>query len=363
VPHAFARVGAFPLAAATAVFSVGAFFAAAPVVSHILGQTFSARPSVETRTVGLPTPGSRFSSAFATVAPAPLPAQPLVASQPSFSTAEALPAAGVVTTFRITEPHDGPALAFARQPAPQQLAYATFQRPAVMVAQLPAKRPAAEWPLRGAAPAETGPETAALAYAPAGRDIEAPFEALMGGADEGLPVPRPRPDDATLSAWLDGRAPGQFATGQHAWVSNPLPASVHDAKQQKCLAEGIYFEARGESELGQAAVAQVILNRVRNPAYPDTICQVVYQNKNWRNRCQFSFACDGVKDRVWSQSAWRIAQRIAKDVTDGKIWLDDVGDATHYHANYVRPHWGRRMIKTDRVGAHIFYRTRFGGWS
>jgi spore germination cell wall hydrolase CwlJ-like protein len=74
-------------------------------------------------------------------------------------------------------------------------------------------------------------------------------------------------------------------------------------KEQKCLAEGIYFEARGEKVEGQAAVAQVILNRVRNPTFPNTICGVVYQNDTWRNRCQFSFACDGIRDRINSLAA------------------------------------------------------------
>ena len=106
-----------------------------------------------------------------------------------------------------------------------------------------------------------------------------------------------------------------------------------------------------------------MLNRVRNPAYPDTICSVVYQNKSWRGRCQFTFACDGIADRVRSKRAWRVAVRIAKDVTDGKIWLDDVADSTHYHANYVSPRWGRTMIKQDKIGLHVFYRTRYGGWS
>ncbi|MEO9961273.1 MAG: cell wall hydrolase, partial [Nisaea sp.] len=77
----------------------------------------------------------------------------------------------------------------------------------------------------------------------------------------------------------------------HSWVATPLPASAFAEDEQTCLANGIYFEARGEEEEGQAAVAQVILNRVRNPAYPDTICGVVYQNQSWKNRCQFSFAC------------------------------------------------------------------------
>jgi spore germination cell wall hydrolase CwlJ-like protein len=156
----------------------------------------------------------------------------------------------------------------------------------------------------------------------------------------------------------------QFAAGQHEWMQNPLPASVYTAKQQRCLAEALYFEARGESETGQAAVAQVILNRVRNPAYPNSICGVVYQNRELRNRCQFSFACDGTSDRVHAASrAWRVARRIAKSVTDGKIWLKDVADSTHYHANYVSPEWGPTMIRQEQVGAHIFYRTRYGGWS
>jgi spore germination cell wall hydrolase CwlJ-like protein len=208
-----------------------------------------------------------------------------------------------------------------------------------------------------------------LAYAPANSDHEAPFDALMGGVEgdkdeAAVYMPRPRPDDDVVEAWLDGRNAAFFTADQHEWMQNPLPASVHEKAQQKCLAEAIYFEARGEPELGQAAVAQVVLNRVKNPAYPNTICAVVYQNKHLKNRCQFSFACDGVKDRVRTFSrAWRVAERIARDVTDGKTWLKDVADSTHYHANYVSPDWGPTMIRKDRVGAHIFYRTKYGGWS
>ena len=88
----------------------------------------------------------------------------------------------------------------------------------------------------------------------------------------------------------------KLGRGDHAWAANPLPKSAFSAAQQRCLAEGIYFEARGEPVSGQAAVSQVILNRVRNPHYPNTICGVVYQNKHWRNRCQFSFACDRIRD-------------------------------------------------------------------
>ena len=119
-----------------------------------------------------------------------------------------------------------------------------------------------------------------------------------------------------MLAWLDGRALGQFAPGQHPWVQNPLPASVFEAKQQKCLAEGIYFEARGEPEAGQAAVAQVILNRVRNPAYPENRSAASSTRiENWRHRCQFSFACDGRSERIAEQRQWETAQRVARDVT------------------------------------------------
>ena len=148
----------------------------------------------------------------------------------------------------------------------------------------------------------------------------------------------------------------------HAWAATPLPATAYTDKEQKCLANGLYFEARGESTLGQAAVGQVILNRVRNPAFPNTICGVVYQNKSWRNRCQFSFACDGARDRIADSGAWARVSRVAEQVTKGELWINAVGSATHYHANYVRPRWARAMEKVDKIGKHIFYRTFNGGW-
>jgi spore germination cell wall hydrolase CwlJ-like protein len=145
-------------------------------------------------------------------------------------------------------------------------------------------------------------------------------------------------------------------------MSNPLPPEVFSAAEQKCLATGIYFEARGEVEKGQAAVAQVILNRVRNPAYPGTICGVVYQNKNLRNRCQFSFACDGIPDIILNRANYRIAEEVALAVTAGKIFLPEVGSSTHYHATYVNPRWNKTMEERKKIGLHIFYRTFGGGW-
>ena len=135
------------------------------------------------------------------------------------------------------------------------------------------------------------------------------------------------------------------------------------AKSEKCLTEAIYFEARGEPVKGELAVAQVVINRLKNPAYPNTICGVVYQNKDMRDACQFSFACDGIKDRVAGREHYEMAEEVALAVTSGKIWIAEVGSSTHYHATYVRPRWARTMEKMMKIGRHIFYRTHGGGWS
>jgi spore germination cell wall hydrolase CwlJ-like protein len=151
--------------------------------------------------------------------------------------------------------------------------------------------------------------------------------------------------------------------GDHEWAANPLPKAAFSESEQHCLTAGIYFEARGEPVKGQAAVSQVILNRVRNPSYPNSICGVVYQNKEWRNRCQFSFACDRITDKVNDPKRWEIASYVARETTEGRIWLKEVGSSTHYHATYVQPKWASAMKKVGRIGLHIFYRTFGGGWS
>ncbi|MET0941310.1 MAG: cell wall hydrolase [Mesorhizobium sp.] len=188
----------------------------------------------------------------------------------------------------------------------------------------------------------------ATAYAQAEPDYAkaSPFESLLQEPDPN-----------------SGRFVPPIAKGDHDWMRKPLPAQVFSPAEQKCLANAIYFEARGESLKGQAAVAQVVLNRVRNPAYPKTVCGVVYQNDQWRNRCQFSFACDGKKDRILSPKHYKMAQDIAMAVTAGKIFIPEVGSSTHYYANYVHPNWARTMQKMKKIGLHIFYRTYGGGWS
>ncbi|KQP91736.1 cell wall hydrolase [Methylobacterium sp. Leaf117] len=135
-----------------------------------------------------------------------------------------------------------------------------------------------------------------------------------------------------------------------------------DAKdrEQRCLAEAVYFEARSESEEGQAAVAQVVLNRVKSGLYPGNVCGVVYQNRHRYMGCQFSFACEGKSLRITDDGSWQTASRIASAVIDGRTYLDEVGGATHYHADYVRPGWSRRLKKMDVIGRHIFYQLKRG---
>lgn len=186
------------------------------------------------------------------------------------------------------------------------------------------------------------------------------------------------PDDFVMFDWPDeadvpaSAAPGGetiaakgevTGAGQHP--KSPAErlglAGPARARAEKCLANAVYFEARGEPVRGQIAVAQVVMNRVFSGYYPDNVCGVVYQNANRRFACQFTFACDGTRDRVDEPDAWRRAKEIARDTLDGKLWLPDVGKATHYHAYWVRPGWIREMHKLDRIGVHTFYRPRNWG--
>ena len=125
--------------------------------------------------------------------------------------------------------------------------------------------------------------------------------------------------------------------------------------EENCLARAIYFEARSESELGQIAVAKVVLNRVKDPEYPNTICGVVYQGSGRRNSCQFSFACDGLPDDVRSASAWGQAKRLAKMTIAGDAKVAALTTATNYHADYVKPKWAKSMKRLVKIGRHIFY--------
>jgi spore germination cell wall hydrolase CwlJ-like protein len=126
--------------------------------------------------------------------------------------------------------------------------------------------------------------------------------------------------------------------------------------EENCLARAVYFEARSETEMGQMAVAKVIINRTKDANYPKTICGVVYQGSQRRNSCQFSFACDGQPDDVKSPTAWAQSKRIAQMAIGGELKMGKaMSQATNYHADYVKPKWARSMRKLVKIGAHIFY--------
>ena len=228
----------------------------------------------------------------------------------------------------------------------------------------------------------TGPASAAASpgqsgSAPTLRE-SAPAPSIFDGSTPAVPravalaSATPAPADATpvevvAIAGIPQAVPAQKSTADTTVVARsdrPNYASLidqdHASREERCLAEAIYFEARSEPEEGQAAVAQVVLNRVSSGLYPSTVCGVVFQNRQRHNACQFSFACDGRALRVTEPEAWRTAVRIAHNVIDGKTYVSDVGGATHYHANYVRPRWAKYLVKMDVIGHHIFYKLRPG---
>ncbi len=135
-----------------------------------------------------------------------------------------------------------------------------------------------------------------------------------------------------------------------------MPAGSADhARALKCLSDAIYYEAATEAEVGQAAVAQVILNRMRHPTYPNTVCGVIYQGSERRTGCQFSYSCDGSMARVPSRIHWDRANRIAFNALSGYVYAP-VGMATHYHTVAVNPYWAPSLHYISTIGAHRFYR-------
>lgn len=187
-----------------------------------------------------------------------------------------------------------------------------------------------------------------------------------GAAMASLPTPAPLPPPMAAETSIaktpqpDERPDLRLANPSERQIYTALITPENMAKEQRCLAEAVYFEARSESLRGQAAVAQVVLNRVKSGLYPTSVCGVVYQNRNRHLACQFTFACEGKALRITEPAPWRDATRIAREVYDGTTYLEDVGASTHYHADYVRPRWARKLKKMDTIGRHTFYRLRPG---
>jgi hypothetical protein len=210
----------------------------------------------------------------------------------------------------------------------------------------------------GAAGAQVPPEPAALAVTD-GATPSVPLEFALNAES---PTPT---DGVVVDVRLD--APGAQTTAADQSLlggGRPNYASLIDpkdgARQMRCLAEAIYFESRSEPEQGQAAVAQVVLNRVRSGIYPNTVCAVVYQDRNRPFACQFSFACEGKSLRIEEPGPWAVATRIADEVVTGKSYNPLVAEAVNYHAAYVAPFWAGYLRRVDRIGLHIFYAMRDG---
>ena len=194
----------------------------------------------------------------------------------------------------------------------------------------------------GAAPAkaETGRDTAVLQLPALNSNLLrqiAPDQALQLNAE--------RP----FSARPDSPAAAFLAAG----------AKTDDlARAIECLAQTIYYEAGGEGPDGERAVAQVVLNRVRRPGYPSSVCGTVYQGSQRATGCQFTFTCDGSLRRIPGGALWSRAQRIAREAIVSGTVFAPVGHATHYHADYVLPYWADSLEKTIQIGRHIFYRLK-----
>ncbi|WP_131833795.1 cell wall hydrolase [Ancylobacter aquaticus] len=189
--------------------------------------------------------------------------------------------------------------------------------------------------------------------------------AFIFGLDETALPPQPFLHMSALPAGDSGTTDAPKAEDDLQRVTEgPSPAErlglagKRRERAEKCLAEAVYFESRGEPLRGQVAVAQVVMNRVFSGYYPADICRAVYQNAHRRLACQFTFACDRVRDVVTEPELWKQAREIAGDMLEGRVWDPKVGRATHYHARSVRPYWIREMRKLDRIGEHTFYRPR-----
>ena len=201
---------------------------------------------------------------------------------------------------------------------------------------------------------ETGPRMSVASISPS---TAAALDAIAGIAPQTGSLASPGGTMPAIAseqlAYARANAPvtGEFATTKAVEVSD---------KEKWCLATAIYFEARGESYRGQVAVAQVVMNRVKDHRYPDTICGVVFQNQHRRNSCQFSFACDGIPEVINEREPWVQAEEITAQYLAGQLYLTEVGNSTHYHATYVRPAWAPRMEKVTQIGLHVFYKFKRG---
>ncbi|WP_300376497.1 cell wall hydrolase [Henriciella sp.] len=164
-----------------------------------------------------------------------------------------------------------------------------------------------------------------------------------------------RNPDGALSRYSGLERDAAVLAGMKSFDPAHLARAEDMDRQMKCLAEAVYYEARSESSSGQLAVAEVIMNRVRDHRYPNTACDVVYQGATQTTGCQFTFTCDGAMARAPHGYRWTRAKTVAAHVML-ELQESRTSGATHYHANYVNPVWNSGLIHTSTIGTHIFYR-------
>lgn len=176
-------------------------------------------------------------------------------------------------------------------------------------------------------------------------------------ADSMAQANQPIGDDMLASLSADALAPTDAALPTVAGAAQPFildPRTSNYSRALKCLTDAIYYEAANEPDAGQRAVAQVIINRMRHPTYPNSICGVIYQGSERRTGCQFSYSCDGSMARTPARPAWLRGQRVAMQALAGYVYAP-VGMATHYHATYVYPYWAPSLNYIGTIGMHRFY--------
>ncbi len=156
---------------------------------------------------------------------------------------------------------------------------------------------------------------------------------------------------------LPRHAAGGMAAGQAARALRFAGSATDRVRAQQCLTMAVYYEAANESDAGQRAVAQVVLNRLAHPGYPDTVCGVVFQGSERSTGCQFTFTCDGSLARMPARTWWNRAAGVARAALSGAVYAP-VGLATHYHTVAVHPYWADTLDHVDTIGAHRFYRWR-----
>lgn len=184
-------------------------------------------------------------------------------------------------------------------------------------------------------------------------------------AEAAVPPPPPpamdyRPVAADEAVKINNEIPIAGPAGAARPFLGGTANAVAQGRALECLTSAIYYEAGQEDTEGQRAVAQVVLNRVRHPAFPSSVCGVVYQGSTRQTGCQFTFTCDGSMARTPMADAWDRARKVATAALAGSV-EPSVGNATHYHAYYVVPYWASSLAKTAVIGAHLFYRWS-GGW-